>query len=203
MEACPNNPSPLGSHKSSALAFCKAAESEAEQAAWRSHIDPRQRETVRLPIFANGWCPHLPLLGKKVDRIHYLRWRLAHLNSVIESSRMDEDKNATMNSAFIRFNRQIAAHIACQSVMHRDPHSMSPRMLGVDPRDVIWGNLSMGWRQRLVRTLISLSISVSIVMLYAIPVAFTSFLANLDALASRVNWLSWIANWPDRMKSIV
>jgi hypothetical protein len=203
MEACPHNPSPPGSHKSSAIAFCKAAESEAEQAAWRSHIDPRQRETVRLPIFANGWCPHLPLLGKKVDRIHYLRWRLAHLNSVIESSRMDEDKNAKINSAFIRFNRQIAAHIACQSVMHRDPHSMSPRMLGVDPRDVIWDNLSMGWRQRLVRTLVSLSINVSIVMLYAIPVAFTSLLANLDALTSRVSWLSWVANWPDRMKSIV
>ena len=50
---------------------------------------------------------------------------------------------------------------------------------------------------------IGLSASTSLIVLYAVPVAFTSFLANLDVLASNVSWLSWLADWPDNVKSVV
>lgn len=174
------------------------------EAAWRRYVRPQDRETIRLPVLAKPWFPSLPLLGRKVDRIHHLRDRLRELNQEIESSsREQSDDLPLLNNAFVRFNDQIAAHLACQSVAHGVPHCMAPRILDVHPDDVIWDNLALGWRQRWIRKCIGLSASTSLIVLYAVPVAFTSFLANLDVLASNVSWLSWLADWPDTVKSVV
>ena len=155
-------------------------------------------------MLAKPWFPSLPLLGRKVDRIHHLRDRLRELNQEIElSSREQVDDRPLLNNAFVRFNDQIAAHLACQSVMHSVPHCMAPRILDVHPNDVIWDNLALGWRQRWIRMCIGLSASTSLIVLYAVPVAFTSFLANLDVLSSNVSWLSWLADWPESVKSVV
>ena len=80
---------------------------------------------------------------------------------------------------------------------------MAPRILDVNPSDVIWDNLALGWRQRWIRMCISLCASTGLIVLYAVPVAFTSFLANLDVLASNVSWLSWLADWPETVKSVI
>lgn len=174
------------------------------EAAWRRYVRPQDRETIRLPVLAKPWFPSLPLVGRKVDRIHHLRNRLRDLNQEIQSSsRGQVDDRSLLNNAFVRFNDQIAAHLACQSVVHGVPHCMAPRILDVHPDDVIWDNLALGWRQRWIRMCIGLSASTSLIVLYAVPVAFTSFLANLDVLASNVSWLSWLADWPDNVKSVV
>jgi hypothetical protein len=174
------------------------------EAAWRRYVRPQDRETMRLPVLAKPWFPSLPLLGRKVDRIHHLRDRLRELNQEIElSSREQVDDRPLLNNAFVRFNDQIAAHLACQSVMHGVPHCMAPRILDVHPNDVIWDNLALGWWQRWIRMCIGLSASTGLIVLYAVPVAFTSFLANLDVLASNVSWLSWLADWPETVKSVV
>lgn len=151
-----------------------------------------------------SWFPSLPLLGRKVDRIYHLRDRLQELNQEIELSTRDQaDDRPLLNNAFVRFNDQIAAHLACQSVVHGAPHRMAPRILDVNPNDVIWDNLALGWRQRFIRVCLGMSASTGLIVLYAVPVAFTSFLANLDVLASKVSWLSWLTDWPDAIKSVV
>jgi hypothetical protein len=183
---------------------CTVGSDREMEAAWRRYVKPQDRETTRLPVIAKSWFPSLPLLGRKVDRINYLRDRLQALNQEIELSTRDQANDGPLlNNAFVRFNEQIAAHLACQSVMHGAPHCMAPRILDVNPNDVIWNNLALGWRQRWIRVSISLSASTGLIVLYAVPVAFTSFLANLDILASKVGWLSWLADWPGIVKSVV
>jgi hypothetical protein len=189
--------------KSTELTSCTVGSDRDAGAVWRRYVRPQERETTRLPVFAKSWFPSLPFLGRRVDRIHHLRDRLQKLNEEIKSSRGKADDYALLSNAFVRFNDQIAAHIACQSVLHSAPHRMAPRILDVDPKDVIWDNLALGWRQRWVRVCISLSASTCLIVLYAVPVAFTSFIANLDALASNVSWLLWLADWPDPIKSVV
>ncbi|KAM0714549.1 hypothetical protein Q7P37_009845 [Cladosporium fusiforme] len=122
-----------------------------------------------------------------------------------EVAMLQEDAKACAptGSAFVQFNRRVAAHLACQSVIHGAAHRMTPRMLDVDPEDVVWANLALDWRQRWVRACIGLAISASVIVLYAAPVALTSLLGNLDMLASRVDWLSWLLEWPDVVKSFV
>jgi len=161
------------------------------------------RETTRLPLVVRAWLPPVPFFGRKVDLIHQLQETLQTLNEEIASARARSGSFTPLNNAFVQFNRQVAAHMACQSVLHGKPHRMTPRILEVDPTDVIWDNLALSWRQRWIRVSIGLSVSTSLIFLYAIPVAFTSFLANLDVLASNVSWLSWLLLWPSSIKSII
>lgn len=169
----------------------------------QSYIKVEDRETMRLPLLAWSWFPSLPMLGKEVDRIDHLLERMHGLNLKIESSHTEATACPPTSSAFIQFHHRIAAHLACQSVIHGVPHHMTPRILEVDPGDVIWDNLALDWRHRWIRACISLTISMSIIVLYAVPIAFTSLLANVDTLAARINWLSWLTDWPDVVKSVI
>lgn len=48
-----------------------------------------------------------------------------------------------LNSAFITFNRQIAAHLGKQALLHHEPYRMSGKYTEMHPEDVIWANLGM------------------------------------------------------------
>lgn len=83
-----------------------------------------------------------------------------------------------LNSAFITFNRQIAAHLAMQVLTHHEPYRMrfvfpiqlfcllpfsyllfyfsSGKYIEVSPEDVIWGNLGMNPYEQKVRYNLSL-----------------------------------------------
>lgn len=182
---------------------CTSGKKQDAEAMWKHYLEAERRKTTRLPLFAKPWFPSLPFLGRKVDRIYHLRKTLNKLNQEIAAAQDREDPYPMLNNAFVQFNNRISAHLACQSVMHGMPHSMTPRILEIDPLDVIWDNLALGWRQRWIRACIGLLISTSLIVLYAVPVAFTSFLANLDVLASQVSWLSWLADWPDVVKNVI
>lgn len=105
------------------------------------------RPTHRLSPFNISWLPGLPLLNKKVDTIYWCRQELARLNVEIEEDQKHPERFPLMSSAFIQFNRQIAAHMACQSVAHHIPRHMFPRTIEISPRDVMWDNMAMGWWQ--------------------------------------------------------
>jgi hypothetical protein len=162
-----------------------------------------ERRTIRLPLQVCTWLPSLPYLGRKVDYIQHLLNRLDYLNQQVISFQTDRGDSTLIGSAFIQFHTQISAHLACQAVIHSSPYQMTPCIPEVDPKDIIWGNLALGWRQRWLRTILGSAMGCGVIILYAIPVALTSFLADLDTLASTVDWLSWISDWPKVAKSII
>jgi len=168
---------------------------------WRRYIEPKQRDTMRLPLA--GWMPTLPLVGKKVDKIYHLRRELARLNVEIEIDQADEEKYPFMNSAFIQFNHQVAAHMACQSVSHHVPQSMAPRLVEISPDDVIWDNMSVKWWERYVRTALVLAVCAAMIILYAIPVSFTSLLSKISYISQQYSWLNWLATLPTVVQSII
>ncbi|MCR3600449.1 hypothetical protein K0B41_23695, partial [Salmonella enterica subsp. enterica serovar Mbandaka] len=112
---------------------------------WKKYIRQKDRETMRLPIFGISWMPSIWLLGKKVDTIDYCRKEVARLNLEIEVDQQHPEKFPLMNSAFIQFNHQVAAHMACQAVSHHVPKQMAPRTVEISPDDVIWDNMSIKW----------------------------------------------------------
>nr|POF24041.1 uncharacterized protein rsn1 [Quercus suber]POF24055.1 uncharacterized protein rsn1 [Quercus suber] len=174
-----------------------------EEPRWRHYIEPKERETMRLPIIFPSWFPGLPLIGEKVDRIYHLRRELARLNLEIETDQDNIEKFPRMNSAFIQFNHQVAAHMACQSLSHHIPQQMAPRLVEISPDDVLWDNMSIKWWERYVRGGIVLAVIVGLIILYAVPVAFTSLIANVDQLAATFKWLHWLQNFPRIAKSII
>lgn len=170
---------------------------------WKKYISPDERETMRLPIFGLSWMPSLPLLGKKVDKIEYLRKELARLNLEIEIDQENPEKFPLMNSAFVQFNHQVAAHMACQSIAHHVPNHMSPRMVEISPDDVIWENMSLKWWESYIRTFGVLVIVAGMVIGWAFPVAFTGLMSQLSYLETKFVWLAWIGNLPTWLVSAI
>ncbi|TKA70341.1 hypothetical protein B0A55_07415, partial [Friedmanniomyces simplex] len=178
-------------------------EDQDEEPRWRHYIEPKERDTIRLPVIDQAWFPSLPFVGQQVDKIYWLRRELARLNVEIEADQNNVEKFPYMNSAFIQFNHQVAAHMACQSLSHHLPQAMAPRWLEISPDDVLWDNLSIKWWERLLRTNIVLVICAALIILYAIPVTLTSLLAHLNSLATKYAWLSWVARIPTTGRALI
>lgn len=177
-------------------AFNEEFEKDGEDAMWRKYIEEKDRDTMRLPIFGWQWMFALPLVGKKVDTIYYCRKEVARLNVEIEEDQANPDRFPLLNSAFIQFNHQMAAHMACQSVSHHMPKQMAPRLVEIDPQDVVWENMSIPWWQSYIRTTAVVTIIAGMIVLWAIPVAFTSALSQLSTLASNFKFLNFLLRLP-------
>ncbi|KAL8938789.1 MAG: hypothetical protein Q9211_003040 [Gyalolechia sp. 1 TL-2023] len=170
---------------------------------WKKYLKEKDRDTLRLPIFGWQWMPSLPLMGQKVDTIDYCRREVARLNVEIEQDQKEPEKFPLMNSAFIQFNHQVAAHMACQSVSHHTPQQMTPRVVEISPDDVIWDNMSVKWWENYVRTGAVVLVIAALVLGWAVPVAFTGILGNLDSISRQYSWLHWVQNLPKSVLGII
>lgn len=178
------------------------ADAEETEALWKLYIEPKDRDTLRVPIFDLSWWPRLPLLGKKIDKIYYLRKELARLNVEIEKDQQNVEQFPFMNSAFIQFNHQVAAHMACQSVSHHMPQHMTPRLVEISPDDVLWDNMSMKWWWRYLKSGLVFAFVVGMLFLWAPVVVISGFLSTLDTL-ERISWLSWISKLPPKAVDLI
>lgn len=179
------------------------ADAEEDGAEWRKYLKPGDRDTMRLPVFGLSWMPFMPswtFIGKKVDTIYYCRRELARLNLEIETDQKEPEKFPLMNSAFIQFNHQVAAHMACQSISHHLPVQMAPRMVEISPDDVIWDNMAIKWWEHYLRKFVIVLVICSMVVFWAIPSTFVGGLSNLTSL-SAVPAFKWINSIPPWLRS--
>lgn len=154
----------------------------ARDAAWKKYLKAKHRPTHHLGLFGINWLLGVPGLTKKVDTIYWCRRELARLNVEIEEDQKHPERYPPLNSAFVQFNHQIAAHMACQSTIHHIPRQMAPRMIEISPRDVVWGNMAMTWWQQWLRTGIVALVVTAMTLLWAIPVAWTAAINNVESL---------------------
>ncbi|KAL9613587.1 MAG: hypothetical protein Q9167_001869 [Letrouitia subvulpina] len=171
--------------------------------AWKKYITKKDRDTMRLPIFGWQWMPSLPLIGKKVDTIYYCRKEVARLNVEIEEDQKNPEKFPLMNSAFVQFNHQVAAHMACQTVSHHIPQHMAPRVVEISPDDVIWENMTLKWWVNYIRTGLVICLIVVLIFFWGVPVFFAGVTAQLDSFAGSTSWLHWYKTAPATVKAIV
>jgi len=103
------------------------------KAVWTRFLTPKEREIMRIPKNGHTAAAKIPLIGRffttKIDTIYYCRRELARLNKEIEIDAKSPDKYPQNLSAFIQFNSQKAAHLACQSVADTAPRHMRRRMV--------------------------------------------------------------------------
>jgi len=155
-------------------------------------VPRNQRPSRRLPL---GFLPFgLPFINKKVDTIDWAKEEIERtnkeltemqkilakeVNSMTKSSRLfnmslremgkelDKQTYPPLNSAFILFNNQMAAHMAAQLLTHHEPYRMGKKYIDVSPEDVVWDNLSMNPYEAQVRTLISYGLTAGLVSSFA------------------------------------
>ena len=168
---------------------------------WKKYIKEKDRPQMRLPIFA--WLPSLPLMGKQVDTIHYCRKEVARLNVEIEQDQQHSERFPILNSAFVQFNHQVAAHMACQAVSHHIPKQMAPRLVEISPDDVLWDNMSVKWWEGYIRTAVVIGIVVGMIIGWAFPVTFTGLLSQITYLSNTFGWLSWLGRAPSWIIAVI
>ncbi|KAJ0169023.1 Uncharacterized protein CTA2_47 [Colletotrichum tanaceti] len=167
-----------------------------DDAEWRKWIKEKNRPMHRLPRWGfPDWLAWLTF-GPKVDTIYWCRSELARLNVEIDDDQAHPERYPLMNSAFIQFNHQVSAHMACQSLMHHVPKHMSPRINEVSPKDVIWDNMALKWWHESIRSGVVTVIIAAMAFFWAIPIAFTASIANIDGLVGQFPWLAWIKKEP-------
>jgi len=174
---------------------------DATGAAWEKYVKREDRPTHRLARFSwtPGFLPGLPLVNRKVDTIYWCRGELARLNLEIEIDQKHPERFPQMNSAFIQFNHQVAAHMASQAVTHHVPKHMAPRTVEISPEDVIWDNMSIKWWEGWLRSGIVIAFVAGLVILWTFPVAFTASLSQITTLADKYSWLHWLNKIPARV----
>ncbi|QSZ36457.1 hypothetical protein DSL72_006336 [Monilinia vaccinii-corymbosi] len=181
-------------------AFNDEYKEDATEAAWQRYLKERDRPTHRIARFS--WTPTwffaIPGISPKVDTIYWCRGQLAQLNLEIELDQKSPERFPLMNSAFIQFNHQVAAHMACQSVTYHVPKQMAPRTVEISPNDVLWDNMSIKWWEAWLRTAVVTAVVLGMILLWSIPVAWTSTLSQISSLVSTKPWLHWLKVIPEK-----
>lgn len=177
------------------------------KAAWTTYVNPKQRQSMRISKGSHTVAFKIPLVSlfvsTKVDTIYYCRRELARLNKEIETDVEMVESYPKSGSAFIQFNSQKAAHLACQSVAGTLPQQMTGRTVEISPADINWSNLGLSWRARYLRFIGFILIFIILVLIFGLISFFTGILSRASTLAGSTSWLHWIGSLPKWLLSFV
>jgi hypothetical protein len=134
-------------------------------------VPRNERPTHRLPVL--GFLP----LGKKVDSIDWATQEILETTAILEKERgilsaeegQEKEKYPPINSVFVLFNQQIAAHLAAQALTHNEPYRMTGKYTEVAPADVVWDNLGMNPYEQKIRQALSYAATAALIIFWAIP----------------------------------
>lgn len=113
------------------------------------------------------------------------------LRNDVVSSGAEKDYYPPLSSAFVHFNKQIAAHMAFQCLAHNRPYRMAERYIEQAPENVIWKNLSLNPYEARIRMGVSYTLTAGLIVLWTFPVAFIGALSSVSTL-TEISWLSWL-----------
>lgn len=164
----------------------------------RSGKPNTRRDLIRLPAPSRNLRGLLVWLKReKVDAIFYYRRELRRLTEEIEQKRSTPEDFLQLPSAFITFEDPLAAHMACQTVLHTNPGYMTPRTLPTSVDDIVWDNVCFTWWERNVRTVASNVVIAALAMLCVVPVALIGLLSQIIYLTRAFKWLLWVDRLPE------
>lgn len=168
------------------------AEENAGPSQW---LDDKKRPRHRL------W----PRFWKKVDTLNHCRGTLTELDRFVTQQQAEhlDLKHTKVPSAFIEFNSQAAAHEAYQTIGRESKMKFNPRYIGVQPEEVVWGNLGVSYASRKSKIILATIAVWVLIIFWAIPVAFVGILSNINYLTNKVPFLSFINDIPPVILGLV
>lgn len=162
---------------------------------------------------AAQWLPvqarphHRPLrnFGRRVDTIRWTRERLKVLNREIWKLRRRHrgGDGAPLNAAFIEFDSQASAQAAFQILAHHQPLHMSPRYIGLQPDEIIWGALRIRWWEHIMRRFFMMGVIAAGIIFWSIPAVLVGMVSNIDSLSKMIFFLKWIKELPGPILGVI
>ncbi|CAG8247150.1 unnamed protein product [Penicillium olsonii] len=147
----------------------------------------------------------LKFFGKKVDSIHWYRAELKKkIEEVAALQTKHQNNEATQLSAiFVEFNSQADAQVALQTLSHHQPFHMTPRFIGVSPREVVWSALNLSWWQRIVRRFAVQGFLAALVIFWSFPAAIVGAISNVTYICKIIPFLRFILDLPEVLKGAI
>lgn len=177
------------------------------KAVWTKFLKPKQRQRMRIPKAGQAIKAKVPLIGRffttKVDTIYFCRRELARLNKEIETDIKNPEAYHKNLSAFVQFNSQKAAHLACQSIADTASRHMRKRLVEISPGDINWSSLNLSWSDRYFRFGGFLILYTILIFAFGLISFFTGILSKVSTLSRSTSWLGWVGDLPLWLLSFV
>ncbi|KAK5174473.1 uncharacterized protein LTR77_001553 [Saxophila tyrrhenica] len=188
------------------------ADCQDDKQLWHNYLEDSEQSTVNVikqddgSLISVPWWKFWLRSTDIVPKIAYLRAEIAHVTPLIENMLQNLDKEALFkrqNSAFIQFDRQMSANMACALVAHHKPGCMAPRFLHVAPHEIIWPNMGLTSFGRFRRKCICFILFAGMLFLWGIPTTFLGILSQLQSLREDTSYLKWLKPWPSWLISLI
>ncbi|KAF9957060.1 hypothetical protein BGZ72_002203 [Mortierella alpina] len=164
---------------------------------------PNKKDSeIKEPQRPIGRTSSIPFVGPKVDLIDVYSKRLSELNREIDQIQQS-GSSVALNSAFIQFNTQFAAHSAVQTVVYPTPFRMTPMFVEISPLDVVWNHMNLDTVTKKGRSLVSTVAATALVLLWSIPVLAVSTIASVEALVKAMPFLAFMKDLPSWLFGII
>lgn len=145
------------------------------------------------------------LIGDKVDSVGYYRKELTDLLPKVRSLQRKHlaGKAKLASAGFIEFDTMAAAEAAFSDHQQHRPSHHSSRQMGVLPGEVIWKNLGMSAKNRMLRHALATIAICVLIIFWSIPVTIVGVISNVNYLTENVPFLDFINIIPDVILGVV
>ncbi|KAI8149477.1 hypothetical protein BJV82DRAFT_708350 [Fennellomyces sp. T-0311] len=123
----------------------------------------------------------LGLWGRKVDAIDYYTAEFEQLDAKVMEARSNPDGYEMTNVGFVTFKDMASALIASQIAINPEPFNCRTGM-AYEPRDVLWRNVTVRGRERLIREFLVWAITILLSFFWIVPISAFSTLTSLETL---------------------
>ncbi|CAO3588215.1 unnamed protein product [Absidia cylindrospora] len=120
------------------------------------------------------------LYGDKVDAIDYYTKEFDHWDKMATEARASPEFNMT-SVGFVTFEKMESALIASQIAICPVPFRCRTAN-AYEPRDVLWRNIHISGKQRVVRDILVWSATIALVVFWTVPISFISSFTSIDAI---------------------
>jgi calcium permeable stress-gated cation channel len=140
----------------------------------------------------------VPIAGEKVDTLECLRKELLHFVSKVTDLRKDKPKPSEASSCaiFVAYKSQAAAQEAYRQINFHPNLPTKMRFIGVQPKEVIWKNVTLSLQNRLSKASIATVFITALIIFWSIPVTIVGTLSNINYITDKVKFLRFINDLP-------
>ncbi|KAF9948146.1 hypothetical protein BGZ72_009909 [Mortierella alpina] len=126
--------------------------------------------------------------GPRIHSIDYFVKKYNRLDRKVEELRDGSLRYKSTSFGFVTFKHYLSAQLCAQSKIDSRPQGLSV-CLAMEPRDVLWSNLTASFRNRFTRS-IAVNLSIwALIVFWIFPTSSFLLLTSLGALSSRFTFL--------------
>ncbi|ORZ21529.1 hypothetical protein BCR42DRAFT_488586 [Absidia repens] len=122
----------------------------------------------------------LGFFGEKVDAIDYYTKEFNSWDKMAIEARESPQFDMT-SVGFVTFENMASALIASQIAINPVPFRCRTAN-AYEPRNVLWKNIHISGKQRVIRDIIVWSVTIVLVVFWTVPISFISSLTSIDAI---------------------